>query len=103
MQNPMDPNQAACASRRDALKLGLSAGIGVAVVMVAGSAFSQSTKLSKESVKYTDAAKVQGKDCDDCSQYIPGKTAADPGTCKIVEGPINAHGHCIAFSPKPRS
>jgi hypothetical protein len=50
-----------------------------------------------------DAGKVEGKDCDDCSQFVPGKTARDLGTCKIVEGEINPHGHCIAFTPKPKS
>jgi hypothetical protein len=94
---------AACASRRDALKkLGLGASIGVAVATMAGSAFSQSAKLPKDSVKYTDAGNVPGKDCDDCSQYVVGKTAAAPPTCKIVEGAISPHGHCIAFSPKPK-
>ena len=34
--------------------------------------------------------------------FIAGKTAKDLGTCKIVEGKINPHGHCIAFSPKPK-
>ena len=98
----MDQDKAASASRRDALKLGLNAGVGVAIVVMAGSAFSQSPKLSKESVKYTDAGNVEGKDCDDCSQYVPGKSGKDPATCKIVDGPINPHGHCIAFSPKPK-
>ena len=98
----MDQDKATSASRRGALKLGLSAGVGVAIATMAGGAFAQSPKLSKESVKYTDAGNVEGKDCDDCSQYVPGKSAKDPATCKIVEGPINPHGHCIAFSPKPK-
>jgi hypothetical protein len=98
----MDQDKTACASRRDALRLGLHAGVGVAIVVMTGSARSQSTKLSKASVKYTDAGNVEGKDCDDCSQYVAGKSANDPGSCKIVEGAINPHGHCIAFSPKPK-
>jgi hypothetical protein len=98
----MDQDQGASATRRDALKLGLGAGVGIAIVMTTGGANSQSMKLSKESVKYTDAGNVEGKDCDDCSQYVPGKSAKDPATCKIVEGPISPHGHCIAFSPKPK-
>ena len=94
---------AACVvCRRDALQLGLSAAIGVAVVATTGRAFSQPVKLSKDAVKYTDAGNVAGKDCDDCAQYVPGKSPKGPATCKIVEGPINPHGHCIAFSPKPK-
>jgi uncharacterized Fe-S center protein len=96
----MNQTQAPCASRRDALKLGLRAGVGIAIVAITRGAFSQPAKLSKDTVKYTDAGNVAGKDCDDCSQYVPGKSAEDLPTCKIVEGVINPHGHCIAFSPK---
>jgi hypothetical protein len=89
-----------CPSRRSALKFGLSAGACIAIVMATGTASAQATKLAKDAVKYTDTGNVEGKDCDDCSQYVPGTAANDPPSCKIVEGPINAHGHCIAFSPK---
>ena len=98
----MDQDKAVGAARRDALKFGLRAGVGIAIVVVAGNAVAAPNKLSKEAVKYTDAGNVEGKDCDDCSQFVPGKTAKEPASCKIVEGPINPHGHCIAFSPKPK-
>ena len=96
----MDETKVPSARRRDALKFGLDAGIGIAIVVMTRSAFSQTTKLSKEAVKYTDAGNVAGKDCDDCSQYMPGPTPKDAPTCKLVEGSISPHGHCIAFSPK---
>jgi hypothetical protein len=35
-------------------------------------------------------------------QFIPGKTPKVMGMCKIVEGEINPHGHCIAFTSKPK-
>jgi hypothetical protein len=96
----MNRTQAICSRRREALKRGLGAGVGIAIVSITGRAFSQAAKLSKDAVKYTDAGNVPGKDCDDCSQYLPGTSANDPVTCKLVEGVINPHGHCIAFSPK---
>jgi uncharacterized Fe-S center protein len=99
----MDQNQAVCASRRDALKLGMSAGVGIAIVVMTGGAVAAPNKLTKESVKYTDSGNVEGKDCDDCSQYVPGASAKDPASCKIVEGSISPHGHCIAFSPKGKT
>ncbi len=43
------------------------------------------------------------KDCDDCYQFVPGKAAKDTGTCRLVEGNINPHGHCLAFTPKPKA
>src|SRR3954447_24899814 len=76
----MDQDKAPCASRRDALKLGLGVAAGA---MAVGSAFAQPARLSKEAVKYTDSGNVEGKDCDDCSQFVPGRSAGDMGTCKI--------------------
>ena len=90
-------------SRRIALQRGLGALTGAALAGVAGtSAWAAETKLAKSAVQYVDAGKDEGKDCDDCLQFLPGKTAKDNGTCKIVEGVINPHGHCIAFTPKPK-
>ena len=92
-----------CVSRRNALQRGLSAITGVALVSVtAAGAWAADGKLAKTAVQYVDDGKVEGKDCDDCIQFVPGKTAKVPGTCKIVEGAIHPNGHCIAFSPKPK-
>ena len=89
--------------RRDALLGGLGAIAAVAMVWIAPrSALAASDKVSKAAVQYTDASNMAGKDCDDCSQFLPGKTAKDSGTCKIVEGDISPHGHCIAFTPKSK-
>jgi uncharacterized Fe-S center protein len=91
-------------ARRNTLERGLAALAGVTIVWVArGSAIAAPAKLSKAAVQYVNAGKDEGKDCDDCSQFVPSKTATDLGTCKIVEGAINPHGHCIAFTPKPKT
>lgn len=81
---------------------------GIALIALAGvaaqSSWAQSGKLlAKADVQYTDKGKDSGKDCDDCSQYIESKSGKGLGTCKIVEGAINPKGHCIAFTPKPKS
>ena len=74
----MDREPSPCRRRREALKLALNASAGLAVAMIAGRALAQpSAKLSKESVKYTDSGNAEGKDCDDCSQYLPGQSADD--------------------------
>jgi hypothetical protein len=100
----MNHHQIDGVSRRDALQRGLSAIAGVAIVRVTGSsAYAASNKLAKTAVQYADVGNVAGKDCDDCIQFLPGKTANDLGTCKIVEGDISRHGHCLAFSAKPKS
>jgi hypothetical protein len=91
-------------SRRAALRGGFGAIAGVAMIWIAPVRVrAASDKLAKATVQYTDSGNVAGKDCDDCSQFVAGKTARDPASCKIVEGVINPHGHCIAFTPKPKS
>jgi hypothetical protein len=57
-------------------------------------------KLQKAAVNYQDKPK-NGKDCDDCMQFIAGATPKAIGTCKVVDGAISPHGFCSAFTPKP--
>ena len=91
-------------SRRGALARTAALGLGATIVWLASApAFAQSTKLAKDAVKYVDKGEVPGKDCDDCMHYIAPASAREPASCRIVEGPISAHGHCLAFTPKPRT
>jgi hypothetical protein len=88
-------------ARRDALQRGLI-GVAGAVMfwMSRESAHAQATKLAKAAVQYVEGGNFPGKDCDDCTYYLAGAQKSDPASCKIVEGPISPHGHCIAFSPR---
>ena len=79
--------------------LGLVAGSAVAWLMPAA-VCGQGVRLAKAAVSYVDVGNVPGKDCDDCTQFVPGADANAVGTCRIVDGPISPHGHCIAFTPK---
>ena len=99
----MNHQQRAGVSRRSIVKGGVYALAGIAIASLTRTGTSAAeTKLAKAAVQYVDAGKEEGKDCDDCIQFIPGKTPKAMGTCKIVEGDINPHGHCIAFAPKPK-
>lgn len=90
-------------SRRALIKNAVRTLAGIAIVSLSGTrTLAAGSKLKKSAVQYVDVAEGEGKDCDDCVQFIPGQTANALGTCKIVEGEINPHGHCIAFTPKPR-
>lgn len=80
-------------------------GLGTAIAWLAvgpARAGAQAGKLAKDAVKYVDKGDVPGKDCDDCLQYVAPASARAPATCRIVEGPISPHGHCVAFTPKPK-
>lgn len=86
-------------ARRCALRRGAALGLGTAILWAGAPAGAQG-KLAKAAVKYVDQGNVPGKDCDDCLQYIAPAGSGDPARCRIVDGPISPHGHCIAFTPK---
>jgi hypothetical protein len=87
-------------SRRRALRRTAALGLGATIVWAASMPARAQAKLAKDAVKYVDKGDVPGKDCDDCVHYIAPAKARDPATCRLVEGPISPHGHCIAFTPK---
>ncbi len=90
-------------SRRGALQRTATLGVGATIAWLAGPpAFAQSAKLAKDAVKYVDKGDAPGKDCDDCMHYLAPANAREPATCKIVDGPISPHGHCLAFTPKAK-
>ena len=90
--------------RRALIRRGLGALAGIAVVSMTGSqADAADRKLAKSAVHYQDASKLKVQDCDDCIHFIPGKTEKARGTCKLVEGSIDPHGHCDAFAAKTKS
>ena len=60
----------------------------------------RAAKLSKANVQYQDQPK-DGKDCDDCIQFVADPAHKGAGTCKVVAGSVSAHGYCLAFTPKP--
>jgi hypothetical protein len=88
--------------RRSAIANGLRFVAGVALGSSLASVASAADKLAKAAVQYQEVGNSPGKDCDDCTQFIPGKGGSAKGTCKIVEGEIAPHGHCIAFTPRSR-
>ena len=91
-------------SRRMLIKSGVGSLAGIAIVTLTGSrAYSADKKVDKATLHYTDSSKLKDQDCDDCIHFIPGKSEKAPGTCKIVEGAINPHGHCDAFAAKGKS
>ena len=99
----MEKFRADTLSRRGALRRTTAFGLGATIAWAAAApARAQAAKLAKDAVKYVDKGDAPGKDCDDCMHYLAPASARDPATCKIVDGPISPHGHCIAFTPKAK-
>lgn len=83
-------------SRRNALKLG-----GAALAMIPVVAFAAKNEAMRSSMKYKDTPEGD-KNCANCLQFVPGKTAADPGGCKIFPGDteVSPKGYCVAWLKK---
>jgi hypothetical protein len=87
-------------TRRHALRRTAALGLGATVVWLTTTPAAAQAKLAKAAVKYVDKGDVPGKDCDDCMHYLAPASSGGPATCRLVEGTISPHGHCIAFTPK---
>ena len=79
----MHPSQRLGISRRTAL---ITAGAAPLLAMMAGRA-EAGAKVSQSAVHY-QASPKDGKDCDDCTNFI------SPGGCKLVDGSISPKGWC---------
>lgn len=99
----MQDHEATPLSRRCALRRTAAMGLGATIVWMAATPARAQSKLAKDAVKYVDQGNVPGKDCDDCQQYLAPARPGEPASCRLVEGAISPHGHCIAFTPKARA
>lgn len=90
-------------SRRSVLKGGVAiAAVGAVAatgLLKPRLARAQSAKMSQATAMYQ--AKPHGQQfCENCIHFVPGKTKAAMGTCKVVDGTISPQGWCVAYAPK---
>lgn len=83
-------------SRRNVLKLG-----GIALALVPVAAFAAKNEGMRTSMKYKDTPEGD-KRCDNCLQWVPGKTPKDLGGCKLFPGDteVSPQGYCVAWAKK---
>jgi len=90
-------------SRRKFLKIGAAAITLIPVLAVTGKAMASTNAAMRTSMKYQN--KPNGdKNCANCMQFVPGKTAKDLGGCKIFAGDteVSPKGYCVAWVAKPK-
>ena len=88
--------------RRMFLKTGCAALAMIQVIAVSGRGDAATNASLRTSLKYQ--GKPEGdKSCANCMQFVPGASAKDLGTCKIIPGDteISPQGYCIAWAKKP--
>ena len=83
-------------TRRNLIKISLTTLAMIPVVALAAKNDSMRT-----STKYKDTPEGD-KQCSNCAQFIPGKSAKDLGGCNIFPGDseIAPTGYCIAWSKR---
>lgn len=83
-------------SRRNLLKLG-----GIALAAIPVVALAAKNEGIRKSMQYQDSPKGD-QSCANCIQFIPGKSAADLGGCKVFpnDTEISPKGWCIAWAKK---
>ncbi len=81
-------------SRRAMLKLGVVTLAAIPVVALAAKNDGMRT-----SMKYKDTPEGD-KRCDNCVQWVPGKTPKDLGGCKLFPGDteVSPSGWCVAWA-----
>lgn len=83
-------------SRRNMLKFG-----GAALAMIPVVAFAAKNDAMRSAMKYKDSPEGE-KNCSNCVQFVPGKSATDMGGCKIFPGDteVSPKGYCVAWAKK---
>ena len=86
------------ASRRVWLKAVSGAAVAAPLVFFAHESLAAKNDALRTALKYQDTPSA-GKHCDDCVQWVPGKTPKDKGGCKILPGDteVAPTGWCSAF------
>ena len=85
-------------SRRDWLKAATGVAVAAPLVFFASRSFGAKNDALRGSLKYQDTPS-DTKRCDNCMQFVAGKTAKDKGGCKILPGDteIAPAGYCVAW------
>ncbi|SFI02102.1 High potential iron-sulfur protein [Collimonas sp. OK307] len=91
-------NQDKKTSRRNMLRRS-SAVLGAVILtpLVTHSPQANAGSMTKGMLHYQDTPK-DGKMCADCAAYNPPTPDTASGTCKVVAGPVNPQGWCMAYS-----
>ena len=87
--------------RRRFLKIGGAVVAVIPLLAVSDWAGAATNAAMRTSLKYQN--KPEGdKNCANCVQFVPGKTAKDLGQCKAIAGDteISPQGYCLAWVKK---
>lgn len=85
-------------SRRAWLKAATGAAVAAPLVFFTRQSLAAKNDAVRTSLKYQDTPSG-AKQCNNCLQWVPGKTPKDKGGCKIIpsDTEVAPTGYCIAY------
>lgn len=89
--------------RRQFMKIGGMALSAIPLTLIAGRSQAATNAAMRTAMKY-QATPNGDKNCSGCQQFVPGKTPADLGGCKIFAGDteVSPKGYCNAWVAKAK-
>ena len=89
--------------RRQFMKIGGMALSAIPLTLIAGRSQAATNAGMRAAMKYQTTPNGD-KSCSGCQQFVPGKTPADLGGCKIFAGDteVSPKGYCNAWVAKAK-
>ena len=77
--------------------------VAIPLLILADKAFATTNAAMRTAMKYQDTPNAE-KACAGCMQFVPGKTAASLGGCKLFAGDteVSPKGYCVAWVAIPK-
>ena len=86
-------------TRRRVIRIAVLPALALPAVLLAREAAAQTNPALREQLKYQDTP-MKDQACTACLEFLPGKTEADRGACKVIPGDdeIAPNGWCTAWN-----
>ena len=91
-------------TRRQFIKIGSVALVSMPLLAIADKSTAATNVALRAAMKYQDKPGPDNKECAACVQFVPGKTPAELGGCKLFPGDteVSPKGFCVAWAAKPK-
>jgi hypothetical protein len=61
------------------------------------------SKQMRKTLQYVSKSPKEGKQCNNCMQWIKPKAGEKCGGCKLFSGPVNPNGYCLSYAPMKKA
>ena len=65
------------------------------------SGIDDTSKKLRSTLQYVEKSVTEGKQCNNCLQYVAPEGGKACGGCKLFTGPVQPSGYCLSWAAKP--